>query len=300
MGHLSGSRPPGVHSVYVLAVVDVGPLSIIGLRHPASFPSTLSNLRKIDRQPALFTNNADRLSTFGGKSRMKLHSRKAFTLIELLVVIAIIAILAAILFPVFAKAREKARQASCASNLKQIATAWMMYAQDYDETACMSYYYSADYSQEYSWDYHIDWNTGQAYDGLLTPYTKSGQINKCPSFSGQTWGRPNSGYAYNAPYIGGESYYGIAPVTIGGLAAPAETVLFADAGYGSPLNGCQYLRAPSDSLYNYGKAHFRHSGTANVAYADGHVKATARKYNYSAPDTDCGSLSQDDSAYDRN
>ena len=59
--------------------------------------------------------------------------RRGFTLIELLVVIAIIAILAAILFPVFAQAREKARSASCLSNLKQMGLAWMMYAQDYDE-----------------------------------------------------------------------------------------------------------------------------------------------------------------------
>lgn len=231
---------------------------------------------------------------------MKPQRNNAFTLIELLVVIAIIAILAAILFPVFAKAREKARQSSCSSNLKQITTAWMMYAQDYDETACLAYYYSPDFSQEYSWDFHIDWNTGQAYDGLLTPYTKSGQINKCPTFNGISWGRPNSGYAYNSPYIGGDNWLGIAPTSIGELAAPSETVVFADAGYGTPLNGCQYLRAPSDSLFNYGKAHFRHSGTANIAYADGHIKATAQKYNFSAPDTECGSLSIDDSAYDRN
>jgi prepilin-type N-terminal cleavage/methylation domain-containing protein len=60
-------------------------------------------------------------------------ARKGFTLIELLVVIAIIAILAAILFPVFARAREKARQTSCVSNLKQVALASLMYTQDYDE-----------------------------------------------------------------------------------------------------------------------------------------------------------------------
>src|SRR5207249_4382724 len=69
------------------------------------------------------------------KERSMLTTRKtAFTLIELLVVIAIIAILAAILFPVFAQAREKARQAGCLSNLKQIGTATMLYVQDYDET----------------------------------------------------------------------------------------------------------------------------------------------------------------------
>src|ERR1051326_5471134 len=61
-------------------------------------------------------------------------TKRAFTLIELLVVIAIIAILAAILFPVFARAREKARQTACTSNVKQLGLAWMMYVQDYDET----------------------------------------------------------------------------------------------------------------------------------------------------------------------
>src|SRR5712692_8437838 len=63
------------------------------------------------------------------------RAHPAFTLIELLVVIAIIAILAAILFPVFAQARAKARQATCLSNQKQLGLAWVMYAQDYDETS---------------------------------------------------------------------------------------------------------------------------------------------------------------------
>src|SRR5947209_15517704 len=66
--------------------------------------------------------------------RQEMERKKGFTLIELLVVIAIIAILAAILFPVFARAREKSRQISCLSNLKNIGLATLMYAQDYDET----------------------------------------------------------------------------------------------------------------------------------------------------------------------
>ena len=88
--------------------------------------------------------------------------RRGFTLIELLVVIAIIAILAAILFPVFARAREKARQASCSSNLKQMGLAMMMYAGDYDDTIVPEYYADA-------------WGDYWGYDALVTPYIGMGK-----------------------------------------------------------------------------------------------------------------------------
>lgn len=99
---------------------------------------------------------------------MKQENKKtfAFTLIELLVVIAIIAILAAILFPVFAKAREQARKASCASNMKQIVLASQIYIQDYDET----------YAPEQDpYDGNLYW------EFLFYPYIKNAQLFQCPS-----------------------------------------------------------------------------------------------------------------------
>ncbi len=100
----------------------------------------------------------------------------AFTLIELLVVIAIIAILAAILFPVFAQAREKARQTACLSNTKQMGLGIQMYTQDYDETFAPGYYYN-DPTQTSNLD-----ATGiRQWSGLIQPYVKNEQIFVCPS-----------------------------------------------------------------------------------------------------------------------
>lgn len=111
------------------------------------------------------------------------HAYKAFTLIELLVVIAIIAILAAILFPVFARARENARRASCQSNLKQISLAMMQYSQDYDERYC-NYQVGGR-----SWDYLISPYAGMKVD-RESPTQSSAGVFRCPS---DTLSRPSSG-----------------------------------------------------------------------------------------------------------
>jgi prepilin-type N-terminal cleavage/methylation domain-containing protein len=99
----------------------------------------------------------------------QMRSAKGFTLIELLVVIAIIAILAAILFPVFARAREKARQTACLSNAKQMALGVQMYAQDYDETVIPYYQDGNSPASMRLW-----WN-------ILNPYVMNMQVYLCPS-----------------------------------------------------------------------------------------------------------------------
>lgn len=104
------------------------------------------------------------------------HRRKAFTLIELLVVIAIIAILAAILFPVFARARENARRASCQSNVKQIGIGLLQYIQDFDETLPKNSYGPS------AVDIYGAWNPGNyTWMDAIFPYVKSTQTFECPS-----------------------------------------------------------------------------------------------------------------------
>jgi len=153
-------------------------------------------------------------------------SRKGFTLIELLVVIAIIAILAAILFPVFAKVREKARQTSCLSNLRQIGLASLQYAEDYDE-----HYYPHRFSGvpnplmsanggPYSSGISGDATSRIFWISLLQPYTKSYDVFKCPSnpnawVGGETTSSQlcdnsltNPGYGCGGLGYGGENSYG--------------------------------------------------------------------------------------------
>ncbi len=242
---------------------------------------------------------------------LKVTTKDGFTLIELLVVIAIIAILAAILFPVFAQAKEKARQTSCLSNVKQLALAFLMYAQDYDERMPFAYKMAADWSWTSAWDYYAEGWPPTYRLGLIGPYTHNEQINACPTARGlESWGRPYSGYAYNASYVGGSPDEGLTPAAVGDIARPSETVLLCDSAYWNvPFGGGEpfvaatnYLRAPGDPfrvMYGIGpNVHFRHNGTANVTYCDGHAKAATQKFNVSPNDDSLADLSEDDSAYD--
>ncbi len=140
------------------------------------------------------------------------RTRIGFTLIELLVVIAIIAILAAILFPVFAKAREKARQISCASNEKQLGLGFLQYVQDNDETFPQGTNAAATAS-------------GRGWAGQIFPYVKSVGVYKCPDdATSDNAGNTPISYGYNSnlsPYPGG----GTVTNALASLNAPASAVM---------------------------------------------------------------------------
>ena len=232
--------------------------------------------------------------------------RRGFTLAELLVVIAIVSLLAAILFPVFATAREKGRQTVCAASLKQLALAWQMYAQDYDERACPSYLFPGPgFNLEQGWDFTLGPLAGQVGPGLLAPYEPSRELYQCPDFLGTGFGRPYTGYAYNATYLGGDDLRDSAVAKmypaceLSQIAFPAQTAAFADGGWGTTIAKAEnYLRAPSDTAYlSAGLVDFRHSAHANIAYADGHVHASPDAFPFNSLYPEFGTLSADDSAY---
>jgi prepilin-type N-terminal cleavage/methylation domain-containing protein/prepilin-type processing-associated H-X9-DG protein len=200
--------------------------------------------------------------------------RAGFTLIELLVVIAIIAILAAILFPVFSRARENARRASCQSNLKQIGLGIMQYAQDYDEKLPLPWYQTAP-----AINVGLVTTDSVLWIDLLQPYVKSTQIFKCPSDSNANW--PAAALTINqltklsygvavgtsaTPYDGMFSVPG--PDSIVSCANPAETYMVGEA-HPSSWSFCVFSVDPSTIGRQPVDAHF---DGANWLFGDGHVK----------------------------
>ncbi len=205
-----------------------------------------------------------------------------FTLIELLVVIAIIAIMAAILFPVFARARENARRTSCLSNVKQIGLGTMMYVQDYDETYVRNSQCMGALNPDTSC------STTQVYwDNLLEPYTKSTQVFLCPS-SSSTAPR-NGNYGVNPNIM--VSYSATQPVKMAAVVAAANTYMILD--YGTYRALMTYIDNPTSNSYLPGVGEIkgltpatctattayqgdcmsgRHFNGVNVAFADGHAK----------------------------
>jgi prepilin-type N-terminal cleavage/methylation domain-containing protein/prepilin-type processing-associated H-X9-DG protein len=235
---------------------------------------------------------------------MKQASRNAFTLIELLVVIAIIAILAAILFPVFAQAREKARQTSCLSNMKQLGTAAMMYVQDYDERMPSdanttrpdgSFAGDGDWGKDF-WMFHfrpyIGMKVGNIQQrgqsvftcpsGTTLQYMASDDYaayQLTPAFLQQSWGLvPDAAgnYAWYNSYainehLCDEEFPGIEGPNLAAWQAPAENFLFLEANK-SEMEGDELSRGPGTfAINNWVGIQARHAGGMNVTYLDGHA-----------------------------
>ena len=209
--------------------------------------------------------------------------RKAFTLIELLVVIAIIAIIAAILFPVFAQAREKARQTACMSNLRQIGTATLMYAQDYDEQMIGTDLGDA---PEYFWG------------DMIQPYMKNRQILDCPSSPNKTkFSDPNPpswpqgisaewsyNYAVNDIRDSAGARLGAAHQALAAFNNPADTLLIVD-GWPAPSEPAAdeerhevaWVWGQRDAIHRpLDDGSPRHQGGFNFVACDGHAKTRKR------------------------
>lgn len=209
---------------------------------------------------------------------MRIHPKhRGFTLIELLVVIAIIAILAAILFPVFAQAREKARQTSCLSNNKQIGLAAMMYLQDYDEMFPAEPWYGGNAA-----DGVPVLNSGDPgaspfnYKDELAPYIKNEQVWICPTNIPNgtlKTAPPNLGYHMNGNVI---TRTGLSQAAINSV---ANLFIMRESGKGYVFNRAYLRPIPGycDDVVAYeqsapGTNYMPHLKGYNLAFADGHAK----------------------------
>jgi len=186
-----------------------------------------------------------------------------FTLIELLVVIAIIAILAAILFPVFARAREKARQTSCLSNIKELNLGVLMYTQDYDEVLMRV---NCNLGATYTLPNGLPHTGYMLWPVLLYPYTMNLQIYNCPSHSVR-WSGNYTGtmsYGYTSTCWG----YALADYK-----HPATTLMMYDVMANAGFTNL-YAPGAGTAANNYLDSGFsdRHNGGSNCSFVDGHAK----------------------------
>ena len=200
-----------------------------------------------------------------------MYGRRGFTLIELLVVIAIIAILAAILFPVFAKAREKARQSSCLSNVKQLTLGLLMYAGDYDERFGLASGYGGNDTWARQWPIAVQ------------PYVKNVAIMRCPSNSRMS-GNASTPYVYWGQSLPNYPTYSMDSAcqwrSLGDFAEPASTILFLDSNH--PAVGdynraefakvCPSCRGCAGGPANRVPNNAPHNDGINIGLMDGHAK----------------------------
>lgn len=207
-------------------------------------------------------------------------ARKAFTLIELLVVIAVIAILAALLFPVFAQAREKARQAACASNLRQLGLAFQQYAQDNDELMPgATDGGNGGAGVRGGWMFFYSWGAGVNTDdfdpaqGSVFPYIKNTAIFICPSDSEGR--RMGDSYAVNSCTTLQDDLQPHWGKSLAAFDAPASFALLGEEG-----------DSTDDGNWWYGsnRLSVRHTNGSNLAFVDGHIQwvrpeiVTARRW----------------------
>jgi prepilin-type N-terminal cleavage/methylation domain-containing protein/prepilin-type processing-associated H-X9-DG protein len=221
------------------------------------------------------------------KSQSPHKPMRGFTLIELLVVIAIIAILAAILFPVFGRARENARRSSCQSNLKQIGLGMMQYTQDYDERfpPALDGPWGGPYKQAQSGTPGGIYQSSDGANGgyintwmdMIFPYIKSVQIFACPSGTGNA-DQPSYGYNQGVSGIArgiyGSSHAYSPPASASEIHRPAEVIMNFDYRdiYHAIGNSENYRLNATHTNANTRRLVAPHFDGTNLAFADGHVK----------------------------